>query len=305
MPGPAIRSPTGSVDHRTMRRIRVSCLLPCAPPSSSRRSTPRSSCSRRSRASSGRRLPVEVVVVDNASTDGTAETIAERHPDVRVLRNERNLGFGAAVNRAALSADGDVARARQQRRRVCARVRRVAARAVRGPGRGHGRRRPPAGGRAGPHRLGRDRARHHPRVVGLPVERAGRRRSAGAGDPVGPCGGAAAYRLARVPGSSAASTRRSSPTGRTSTWRLRFRGGGLALRARGRRASAAQARPDARGGVTGRPPTRGVRSRLRAREVRRRAPPPADAASRSRCSTGPSSPSTSSFGARRAASVSG
>ncbi len=28
MPGPAIRSPTGSVDQRTMRRIRVSCLLP-------------------------------------------------------------------------------------------------------------------------------------------------------------------------------------------------------------------------------------------------------------------------------------
>ncbi len=51
---------------------------------------------------------VEVVVVDNASTDGTAAAIAERHPEVRVLRNERNLGFGAAVNRAALSLEGDV-----------------------------------------------------------------------------------------------------------------------------------------------------------------------------------------------------
>jgi N-acetylglucosaminyl-diphospho-decaprenol L-rhamnosyltransferase len=48
-----------------------------------------------------------VVVVDNASTDGTAEAIAERHPDVRVVRNGRNLGFGAAINRAALGLEGD------------------------------------------------------------------------------------------------------------------------------------------------------------------------------------------------------
>ena len=54
MPGPAIRSPTGSVDHRTMRRMRVSCLVRCAQPSSSRRSTRLSSCSRLWRASSGR-----------------------------------------------------------------------------------------------------------------------------------------------------------------------------------------------------------------------------------------------------------
>jgi GT2 family glycosyltransferase len=53
-------------------------------------------------------VAVEVVVADNASTDGTADAVAERHPGVRVLRNERNLGFGAAVNRAALDLDGDV-----------------------------------------------------------------------------------------------------------------------------------------------------------------------------------------------------
>ena len=50
----------------------------------------------------------EVVVVDNASTDGTEELVATRFPHVRLLRNERNLGFGAAVNRGALALDGDV-----------------------------------------------------------------------------------------------------------------------------------------------------------------------------------------------------
>jgi N-acetylglucosaminyl-diphospho-decaprenol L-rhamnosyltransferase len=51
--------------------------------------------------------PADVVVVDNASSDGTAEAVAERFPNVQVVRNERNLGFGAAINRAALALDGD------------------------------------------------------------------------------------------------------------------------------------------------------------------------------------------------------
>jgi GT2 family glycosyltransferase len=51
--------------------------------------------------------PASVVVVDNGSSDGTAEAVAERFPEVRVLRNERNLGFGAAVNRAALELGGE------------------------------------------------------------------------------------------------------------------------------------------------------------------------------------------------------
>ena len=35
---------------------------------------------------------LEVLVVDNASADGTAEAVAEAFPDVRVVRNEDNLG---------------------------------------------------------------------------------------------------------------------------------------------------------------------------------------------------------------------
>ncbi len=43
---------------------------------------------------------VDVVVVDNGSSDGTAEMLAEEFPEVAVLALERNLGFGPAINRA-------------------------------------------------------------------------------------------------------------------------------------------------------------------------------------------------------------
>jgi GT2 family glycosyltransferase len=40
----------------------------------------------------------EVVVVDNASADGSAEMVASRFPSVRLVRNSSNRGFGAANN---------------------------------------------------------------------------------------------------------------------------------------------------------------------------------------------------------------
>lgn len=48
-----------------------------------------------------------VVVVDNASTDGTAEMVEREFPDAILVRNEENQGFGRAVNRGAAEAAGD------------------------------------------------------------------------------------------------------------------------------------------------------------------------------------------------------
>ena len=42
--------------------------------------------------------PVHVVVVDNGSRDGTAELLAEHHPDVVVVPLPTNLGFAGGVN---------------------------------------------------------------------------------------------------------------------------------------------------------------------------------------------------------------
>ena len=38
--------------------------------------------------------PWEAVVVDNASTDGSAETVLEFQPHAALLRNPQNVGFG-------------------------------------------------------------------------------------------------------------------------------------------------------------------------------------------------------------------
>lgn len=43
----------------------------------------------------------EVWVVDNRSTDGSAEMVADRHPWVQLVRPAANLGFGPAVNLVA------------------------------------------------------------------------------------------------------------------------------------------------------------------------------------------------------------
>ncbi len=50
---------------------------------------------------------IEVLLVDNASSDGSLNMIRDVFPEVRVLEQDRNLGFGAANNLAANQARGD------------------------------------------------------------------------------------------------------------------------------------------------------------------------------------------------------
>jgi GT2 family glycosyltransferase len=49
---------------------------------------------------------VEVVVVDNASTDGAVERVKSEFPAVRVVWNEKNVGFGAGNNLGVAHAKG-------------------------------------------------------------------------------------------------------------------------------------------------------------------------------------------------------
>ena len=41
---------------------------------------------------------LEVIVVDNASTDGSGEAVIQQYPQVRVISNDNNLGFAKANN---------------------------------------------------------------------------------------------------------------------------------------------------------------------------------------------------------------
>lgn len=43
---------------------------------------------------------VEIIVADNASEDDSVAMVQQRYPEVRIVANERNLGFGAGNNRA-------------------------------------------------------------------------------------------------------------------------------------------------------------------------------------------------------------
>ena len=46
-------------------------------------------------------LDARVIVADNGSADGTVEAVRAAHPEVTVLENPDNPGYGAAINRAA------------------------------------------------------------------------------------------------------------------------------------------------------------------------------------------------------------
>ena len=50
---------------------------------------------------------LEVIVVDNASSDGSADLVGQKYPFVQLLRNSENLGFAAGNNVGISKAKGD------------------------------------------------------------------------------------------------------------------------------------------------------------------------------------------------------
>jgi len=51
-------------------------------------------------------LPIEVIVVDNASSDGTVNYLRESFPSINFIPNKTNVGFGRANNQAIETAKG-------------------------------------------------------------------------------------------------------------------------------------------------------------------------------------------------------
>ncbi len=53
-------------------------------------------------------VDLEVIVVDNASTDGSADAIAKKFPQVKLITNKTNVGFAAGNNQGMKLAKGDL-----------------------------------------------------------------------------------------------------------------------------------------------------------------------------------------------------
>ena len=50
----------------------------------------------------------QIVVADNASTDGSARFVAENFPEIRLIRSEKNLGFSGGYNFALAQIEADI-----------------------------------------------------------------------------------------------------------------------------------------------------------------------------------------------------
>src|SRR5262245_19436984 len=50
--------------------------------------------------------PVEIIMVDNGSADGSVEFMRQHYPQVRLIANRTNMGFAPAANQAARQAAG-------------------------------------------------------------------------------------------------------------------------------------------------------------------------------------------------------
>jgi hypothetical protein len=55
----------------------------------------------------GSSIAHEIIVIDDASSDGTAEFIKENFPEVHLIRNSRNEGYARSVNKGVRFSKGD------------------------------------------------------------------------------------------------------------------------------------------------------------------------------------------------------
>ena len=53
------------------------------------------------------RNPIDIIISDNGSEDGSVDFIRKRFPSVQIVENCKNLGFGSAINRGLSVSDGD------------------------------------------------------------------------------------------------------------------------------------------------------------------------------------------------------
>lgn len=54
----------------------------------------------------GMRNSFDVIVVDNGSTDGSQQMLAEKYPEVKIIQNDSNLGLGKASNQGIEATHG-------------------------------------------------------------------------------------------------------------------------------------------------------------------------------------------------------
>lgn len=55
----------------------------------------------------GKGLSLEIIVIDNASSDNTTEMIKKEFPQVALIANRENMGFASANNQGVLKTNGD------------------------------------------------------------------------------------------------------------------------------------------------------------------------------------------------------
>lgn len=55
----------------------------------------------------GQDYPYEIIVVDNASSDGIVQFIREKYPNIKIVENNKNKGYGAGNNIGAKNAKGE------------------------------------------------------------------------------------------------------------------------------------------------------------------------------------------------------